>query len=90
MKIEQTAEATHVLIREARTPGAWGKGKTVAEAAKNVRANGARNGCVSYIMAVDADAYIDDMGDLQRTHRGPIYKGKLHNTGVTITEKDRD
>lgn len=88
--IELTEERPYVLIREARTPGAWGRGRTEAEAAKNVRANGAVNGKKVYVCAVDPKGCIDEMGSLLYDSRGPIYHGTLHNTGVKILGKDRD
>lgn len=89
-KIEATPQHPVIIIREARTPGAWGKGATPAEAAKAIRKHGARNGCTVYVCAVDATGHIDEMGDMQRQTRGPIYRGFLHNTGVSSLTLYRD
>lgn len=85
MKIELTKETPVFVIREARTPGAWGRGRGPADAAKTIRRNGARNGCAVYAFAADEFARFNEMGDGCYSKRGPIYKGTLHNTGVKIT-----
>ncbi len=84
MKIELNKDLPVFVIREARMPGAWGKGRTPTDAAVAIRKHGARNGCTVYAFAASEDACFNDMGDGCYSARGPIYKGALHNTGVKI------
>lgn len=86
MKVEATADHPLIIIREARSPGAWGKGATPAAAAKGIRQHGARNGATVYVCACTASSYIDEMGALFHDGRGPIYRGKLWNGGVSHLE----
>ena len=86
MKLEPTDATPVFVIREARTPGAWGKGRTFAAAATSIRKHGAANGSVVYTFVASDDACFNEMGDGVYRDRGPIYKGTLHNTGVKITE----
>lgn len=85
-KLEATPVLPLIILREARTPGAWGKGATAAEAAKAIRQHGARDGTTVYGMACSADAFIDEMGALQHNGRGPILKGKLYARGIAAAE----
>lgn len=85
-KIETTEQTPVVVIREGRFPGSWGKGATVAEAAAAIRRHGARNGAVVYAFAASQNARINEMGNAEFDARGPLYLGKLHARGVTITE----
>ena len=81
-----TPEHPVIILREARFPGAWGKGATPAEAARNIRKHGARDGATVYGMACSANASITDMGDLASDGRGPILKGKLYARGIAQPE----
>ena len=81
-ELQTTDALPFILIREASFPGSWGRGETVADAVRNVRANGAKDGPV-YVALVSRDAYVEPvMGELFAEHRGPLYRATLHGRGV--------
>ena len=82
MNAEQNAvPMDHFIVREARFPGSWGRGKTIEEAIKN--AQWIPPGSKVHLIKCDAKAYIDEMGDLQYTERERL------GTGVVSANKKK-
>jgi hypothetical protein len=92
MQIEQTDARPFVLIMERTMPGGWGRGKTLADALRAVRANGGRGskaGANVLVCACDRRAYVDEMGTLFATSRGPIYNARVNPRSLTLLEEVR-
>jgi hypothetical protein len=93
MKLETSEARPYVLIQEACFPGGWGRGQSIAEALRNVRANGTSRGTAAgahvYVCACDNRAFIDEMGGLICTSRGPLYRARVNARSLTLLAEER-